>query len=114
MNQARISIDRREVVMIWAKKNASGAEWAQVKQRYNQLSSSLGLPFDMLMVSTPAPALGGSQVYLSLPDEDHLALFQGFDVVPETSLPASATLSFGHLAAFKERFGWLDEDDRVH
>ena len=100
--------------MIWARKYASSAEWGQVKQQYNQLSSSLGLPFDMLMVSTPAPTLGRSQVYLSLPDENLLALFRGFDVVPETSLPTSATLSFGHLAAFRERFGWLDEDDRVH
>lgn len=100
--------------MIWARKSASSFEWALVKQQYNQLSSSLGLPFEMLMVSTPAAAMGGSQVYLSLPNEDHLALFKGFDVVPETDLPSAATLSFGHVAAFKERFGWLDDDDTIH
>jgi hypothetical protein len=103
-----------EVVMIWSRKSASSIEWAQVKQQYNQLSSSLGLPFDMLMVSTPAAMTGGSQVYLSLPNEDHLALFKGFDVVPEKALPPAATLSFGHLAAFRERFGWLEEDDTIH
>lgn len=96
--------------MIWAKKNADSAEWAQVKQQYNQLSASLGLPFEMLMISTPGPAEGGSEVYLSLPDENHLALFKGFDVVPERALPVEAMLSFGHLEAFKERFCWLEEE----
>ena len=100
--------------MIWARKSASDIEWALVKQQYNQLSSSLGLPFDMLMISTPIATTGGSEVYLSLLDEGHLSLFRGFDVVAETDLPNAATLSFGHLAAFKERFGWLDEDDTLH
>lgn len=68
----------------------------------------------MLMVSTPVSTVDGPHVYLSLPNEDHLALFKGFDVVPERALPSAATLSFGHLAAFKERFGWLDEDDTIH
>jgi hypothetical protein len=100
--------------MIWARKIASDTEWAQLKQQYNQLSSSLGLPFDMLMISTPEAAAGGSQVYLSLPNEDHLTLFKGFDVGPEKALPTAAMLSFGHLAAFRERFGLLDDEDTLH
>ena len=100
--------------MIWARKCASGSEWASVKQQYNQLSTSLGLPFEMIMVSTPGPVLNGSEVYLSLPTEDHLALFKGFDVVPEKALPTEATLSFGHLEAFRARFCWLDEEDTIH
>jgi hypothetical protein len=100
--------------MIWARKSASGTEWAKLKQQYNQLSTSLGLPFEMIMVSTPGATQDGSEVYLSLPTEDHLALFKGFDVVPEKALPAEATLSFGHLEAFRERFCWLEEEDTIH
>ena len=110
MNMTGDIADGLEATMIWVRKNANSSEWAQLKQQYNQLSNSLGLPFDMLMVSTPRPNDGRSDVYLSLPTEDHLALFKGFDVVPERALPTEATLSFGHLEAFKERFCWLEED----
>jgi hypothetical protein len=99
--------------MIWAKKNTSEAEWAHIKQRYDHLSSGLGLPFNMLMVSCPSCLSGGPDVYLTLPSADHLALFGGFDIVPECNLPEEASLSFGNLEAFRSWFSMSGEEDTV-
>jgi len=100
--------------MIWAKKSADNTECSKVKEQYDQLSTSLGLPFDMLMVSAPEAVAGVAKVYLTLPSEDHLALFAGFDIVPERALPREASLHFGHLEAFREWFSASEEQDSVH
>jgi hypothetical protein len=99
--------------MIWAKKCTNGTEWAHIKQRYDHLSSSLGLPFDMLMVSCPNCLVEGPDVYLTLPSEDHLALFGGFDIVPESNLPEEASLSFGNPEAFRSWFSPANEEETI-
>jgi hypothetical protein len=100
--------------MIWIGKNTTNTELGQLKERYDELFTSLGSPFEMLMVRIPDTATDSAKVYLSLPTEDHLALFGGFDVVPEKALPKEASLHFGHIEAFREWFSSPDESEAVH
>jgi hypothetical protein len=100
--------------MIWTRKNISDVELGQLKERYDQLSTNLGVPFDMLMVRVPDNAKECTKVYMTLPTEDHLAMFSGFDIVPERALPREASLHFGNLEAFKEWFSLPEESEAIH
>jgi hypothetical protein len=66
----------------------------------------LGWPDDMMFVSSHAKWPNGERLIISLPDERLLALFDGFEAMPEVALPTTASLLVAKQAAFEERFSF--------
>ena len=92
--------------MIWAEKTVQVGEAATVQEQFENLFMQLGWPDDMMLVSTDAKWPNEERLIISLPDERLLALFDGFETMPEVALPKTARLLVAQQAAFEQRFGF--------
>jgi hypothetical protein len=92
--------------MIWAEKTVRAGDAATVQEQFENLFILLGWPDDMMFVSSDAKWPDEERLIISLPDERLLALFDGFEAMPEVALPKTARLLVAKQAAFEERFGF--------
>lgn len=91
--------------MIWAHKTfAIGENYGAAQERFADLFMKLGGPRGMLMICSKARASHPADVYLALPDESLLPLFDGFSPAQGSALPNKAVGLVGHddeLARFR-------------
>ncbi len=95
-----------EIVMVWAKRRFKWAEYARYQDLIGDLQLKDATRFrDYLMFSVDTEKSGEAEIYISLPDTVMLALFDGFEAVPETDLPKDVDgLLLGDVTAFDARF----------
>ena len=89
--------------MIWARATFVLGDSGAVQDKFEQSFREQGAPRGMMMLSVTRMTDRSTDIYLSVPDEPMLQLFEGFSRISESELPKSATGVVGHAEEL-ERF----------
>ena len=89
--------------MIWARATFILGDPVAVQDKFEEVFTRLRAPSGMMMLSVTRVADRATDIYLSVPDEPMLQLFEGFSRIQESELPKSATGVVGHADEL-ERF----------
>jgi hypothetical protein len=92
--------------MIWEKRRMAGIEYVPAMDLLEKLQmANAALYREFMMVSVETSRFGTGDYYVGVPDKALLALFDGFDIVPEAELPKQiTTLHVADVAEFESRF----------
>ncbi len=91
--------------MYWAKRRFKAADYASYQDRLGQLLMANPTAYREYMMFSMKQGVGESDVYVGVPLQGLLAMFDGFERVEETALPKVVdTLLLADANAFGERF----------
>lgn len=99
--------------MIWARKMIDLAEWQAIQDQFEELFVKVGCPGQMMLVATSDPDTGQTDLIMSLANSGLLSLFQGFERISESDLPAETSLLVGHNNQFEKRFKYPARNSRI-
>ena len=89
--------------MIWARATFVLGDSVAVQEKFEESFTEQGAPRGMMMLSVSRLTDRATDIYLSVPEEQMLQLFEGFTLISESELPKSATGVVGHADEL-ERF----------
>jgi hypothetical protein len=89
--------------VIWARATFVLGDSVAVQDKFEESFREQGAPRGMMMLSVTRLTERATDIYLSVPDEPMLQLFEGFSRISESELPKSATGVVGHTDEL-ERF----------
>ena len=91
--------------MLWAKRSFEWADYAPYQDRIEKLLMSNPAHYREFMMFSVEQKVGLSDVYVGVPAQPFLAVFDGFVAVAENDLPKVVdSLLVADANAFKERF----------
>jgi hypothetical protein len=91
--------------MFWAKRRFEWADYAPYQDRIEKLLMSNATQYREFMMFSIEQKVGLSDVYVGVPAQAFLAVFDGFEPVAEQDLPKMVdSLLVADANAFKERF----------
>jgi len=89
---------------VFAKKTMPLASWGKLQDQIALLQMTMGVPHDLMMMSTTSEGHKTDTIYIGLPDEQLLSHFDGFERIKQSDLPDSMTTLVCREDGFADRF----------
>jgi hypothetical protein len=99
--------------LFWGKREFRWADYAPYQDRLGKLLMATPSRYREFMMFSVEKSVGVSDVYVGVPLQELMSLFDGFDPVEETNLPKVVdSLSVADANAFGERFEFRHNQKR--